>query len=112
MKNTLLRSITYTLILSLIWLTVPHTQAAAGNLNTLSDTMLRLKKSTNSSHTIKFTTSVAINQAGDTIVITFPADFNLTSAVYSEVTMTHGASTGAETTEVIHNATAADGAEV
>lgn len=77
-------------------------KAAGGTLSVLSDTMSRLKKSTNSSHVIKFKTSVAASVASDTITVTFPSDFNLTSSVPSDVTFTHGASTGAESTETLN----------
>lgn len=77
-------------------------QAAGGTLSVLSDTMSRLKKSTNASHLIKFRTSVAVSAAADAITITFPSDFNLTSSAVADITFTHGASTGAEATEVIN----------
>ena len=76
-------------------------QAASGTLSVLSDTMSRQKISTNSSHLIKFRTSVAVSTTGDTIKVTFPADFNLTSSAITDITFTHGASTGAETTETL-----------
>ena len=76
-------------------------KAAAGSLSVLSDTMSRLKKSVNSSHVIKFRTELAISAAADTIVVTFPSDFNLTSSVIGDITFTHGSSTGAENTETL-----------
>jgi len=76
-------------------------QAANGTLSVLSDTMSRLKKSSNSSHLINFRTSVAVSAASDTIAITFPSDFNLTSSAITDITFTHGASTGAETAETL-----------
>lgn len=76
-------------------------KAAAGSLSVLSDTMSRLKKGVNSSHVIKFRTELAINVAADTIVVTFPSDFNLSSSVITDITFTHGASTGAENTETL-----------
>jgi hypothetical protein len=60
-----------------------------------------LKVSTLSSHTIKFTTPTGAAESTDTIIITFPADFNFTSKTIGTVTFTHGATTGAENTETL-----------
>ena len=84
---------------TLLSLTPAH--AAAGTLTALSDTLSRTKKSTLSSHTMKFTTSVAIQVSGDTIVITFPSDFSFATKAIATVSLTHGASTGAESTETL-----------
>jgi len=54
-----------------------------------------------SSHVLKFTVSTGINAAGQTIVLTFPSDFNFTSKNISTVSFTHGASTGTENTETL-----------
>lgn len=82
-------------------------EAAAGTLTVLSDTMSRMSTGVNSSHLIKFTTSLAINQTGDTIVITFPSDFNFTGFVKTDVTFTHGATLGTESTETLADAPSA-----
>ncbi|MBI3626507.1 hypothetical protein HY224_00485, partial [Candidatus Uhrbacteria bacterium] len=78
---------------------VPFAQAAA--LTALSDTLSSAKISTASSHTIKFTTPTGTSAASQTIVITFPSDFDFTSKAIASVTFTHGASTGAESTETL-----------
>jgi hypothetical protein len=75
--------------------------AQAAALTGLSDTMSSLKVSTASSHKIKFTTPTGAADATDTIVITFPADFNFTGKLISSVTFTHGATTGTENTETL-----------
>lgn len=75
--------------------------AYAASLTTLSDTMSSVKVSTLSSHTIRFTTPTGANQNTDTIIITFPSDFNFTSKTIGSVTFTHGATTGAESTETL-----------
>ncbi len=74
-------------------------QAAA--ITSASDTMSSSKISTASSHIIKFTTPTGANESTDTIIITFPSDFNFTSKAINTVTFTHGATTGAETTETL-----------
>lgn len=89
------------------FLSITKVQAAAGTLTALSDTMSRNQKNVAASHVIKFTTSLAINQAGDTIVVTLPSDFDLTGFVKTDVTFTHGASTGAESAETLADAPSA-----
>lgn len=76
-------------------------QAEAASLTGLSDIMSSLKISTASSHAIYFTTPTGANEATDTIIITFPSDFNFSSKTISTVTFTHGATTGLENTETL-----------
>lgn len=73
----------------------------AASLTGLSDTMSSSKVSTSSSHTIRFTTPTGAADNTDTIIITFPSDFNFTSKTIGTVTFTHGATTGAETSETL-----------
>ncbi len=75
--------------------------AYAASLTALSDTQSSSKITTASSHVIKFTTPTGTSVAGQTIIITFPSDFNLTSKTIGTVSFTHGASTGAESTETL-----------
>lgn len=77
------------------------TSANAAALTGLSDTMSSAKISTAASHALRLTTPTGVTGAGQTIVITFPTDFNFTSKAISSVTFTHGATTGAETTETL-----------
>ena len=79
----------------------PLQVAYAAALTAKSDTMSSLKKTTLSSHTIKFTTPTGAADSTDTIIITFPSDFDFTIKVISSVTFTHGASNGSENTETI-----------
>lgn len=75
--------------------------AEAASLTGLSDTMSSVKVSTLSSHTIRFTTPTGASDSSDTIIITFPSDFNFTSKTIGTVTFTHGATTGLEATETL-----------
>src|SRR3989338_6763958 len=74
---------------------LPKTVGAA-SLTALSDTMSTSQKDALSSHVIKFTTPTGAEQRTDTIIITFPSEFDLSSKAISSVTFTHGATTGAE----------------
>lgn len=91
------------LIMALILASTPKIAYAAG-ITAVSDTMSRMQKSpVTSTHAIKFTTTNAIQTTGDTITITFPADFNFTGKAIATLTFTHGAATGLETAETINN---------
>lgn len=80
---------------------VPYQNAWAASLTSKSDTMSSQKISTLSSHVIKFTTPTGAGDNTDTIILTFPSDFNFTSKTIGTVTFTHGASTGLESTETL-----------
>lgn len=101
MKKTIINILTLISFSASFWVGpfVPFASAAA--LTALSDTLSTAKISTLSSHTIKFTTPTGTSTAGQTIVITFPSDFDFTSKTIGTVTFTHGATTGAETTETL-----------
>lgn len=75
--------------------------ADAASLTALSDTMSSLKVSTASSHVIRFTSPTGASDNTDTIIVTFPSDFNFTSKTIDTVTFSHGASTGAEIPETL-----------
>lgn len=79
----------------------PLAFAEAAAITSASDTMSSLTVSATSTHTIRFTTPTGANQNTDTIIITFPSDFNFTSKTIGTVSFTHGATTGAETTETL-----------
>lgn len=78
---------------------VKPVEAAA--LTALSDTMSSVGINDASSHIIRFTTPTGATDNTDTIIVTFPADFDFTSKTIGSVTFTHGATTGAETTETL-----------
>jgi len=77
------------------------TAVHAAALTVLSDTLSTAKINTVSSHTIAFTTPTGTSTAGQTIILTFPSDYVFTSKAISTVTFTHGATTGAESTETL-----------
>jgi hypothetical protein len=85
----------------LVVIIAPAQIALAASLTALSDTMSSSKISTLSSHVLKFTTPTGASDSSDTIIVTFPADFNFTSKTIASLTFTHGASTGAESTETL-----------
>jgi hypothetical protein len=89
----------FALFLILNILIVPIANAAS--LTSLSNIQSSLKITTASSHAIAFTTPTGAADSTDTIIITFPADFNFTSKTIGTVSFTHGASTGLESTETL-----------
>lgn len=81
---------------------VPFAQeTSAASLTSVSDTMTSLKISTASSHTITFVTPTGASDLTDTIIITFPADFNFSAKTIATVSFTHGVTTGVESTETL-----------
>jgi len=82
---------------------------AAGSLSALSDTMSRISDSTPTStlsnHTIKYTTPTGV-AAGQSMTVTFPTGFTIGTVDYTDIDVSWGASTGAET-ELTLGATAA-----
>ena len=97
-----INSFTKKVLAVVLGLSIVFTQSvdAAALLN-LSDTMSSLKVSTLSSHAIRFTTPTGAAESTDTIIITFPSDFNFTGKTIGTVSLTHGATTGLETTETL-----------
>lgn len=89
------------LIVGLIFVTRGTQFVYAAPLLSLSNTMSSSKITTASSHSIRFTTPTGAGDNTDTIIITFPSDFNFTSKTIGTITFTHGASTGLESTETL-----------
>jgi len=104
MKNSLAKILRIFLIITLTALFYPQVVKAAA-LTALSDTMSRLADSTPtavySDHTIRFTTSTGAGDVGDTIEITMPTGFAIGTVDYTDMDLSHGASTGYETEETL-----------
>jgi hypothetical protein len=79
----------------------PFNSATAASISAASDTMSSQKVNTLSSHTLRFITPTGASDNTDTIVITFPSDFDFTAKAISSVSFTHGPSTGLETVETL-----------
>lgn len=102
MSGILSRTTSSLLALAILALSIfPLAFAEAAAITSASDTMSSLTVSATSTHAIRFTTPTGANQNTDTIIVTFPSDFNFTSKTIGTVTFTHGATTGAETTETL-----------
>jgi hypothetical protein len=94
--------ISSTLVMALVFSLSGGIQiASAAALTSKSDTLSSSKISTLSSHIIKFTTPTGATDSTDTIIVTFPSDFNLTSKTIGTITFTHGATTGLENSETL-----------
>lgn len=93
--------ISTTTIVAIFFVTGGAQIAQAAALTALSDTMSSNKINATSSHVIKFTTPSGATVTTDTIIITFPSDFDFTSKTIGTLTLTHGATTGAENTETL-----------
>lgn len=75
--------------------------AFAAALTSISDTMSSSKINATSTHALRFTTPTGASDNTDTIIIQYPADFDFSGKTTTTVTFTHGAVTGAETTETL-----------
>jgi hypothetical protein len=94
-------SIVLAVAVLVMYFVVPVSVAEAAAITNASDTMSSLTVSATSTHAIRFVTPTGANQNTDTIIITFPSDFNFTSKTIGTVTFTHGVSTGLESTETL-----------
>ena len=88
------RLIVHLLIVSLVFIFIPQNLNAA-SLTSMSDTMSRIKASTASNHTIKYTTPTGV-AAGQTMTVTFPTGFTMGSVAFGDVDVSWGPTTGAE----------------
>jgi len=88
------------LCLAFVYFAFPLT-ASASALTALSDTMSRQGNGVASNHTIKFTSSTGAGDSTDTITVTMPAGFTIGTVDYTDIDLSHGASTGAETEETL-----------
>lgn len=95
------RAVSIAILLALLFYSIPFKFASAAAITSASDTMSDLTISAVASHAIKFTSPTGAGDSTDTIIITFPSDFNFTSKTIGTVSFTHGASTGLETTETL-----------
>lgn len=88
-------------LVAILFATNGISTALAAPLTALSNTMSSNKVSVLSSHVIRFTTPTGATDSTDTIIVTFPSDFNFTSKTIGTLTLTHGATTGLENTETL-----------
>ncbi len=79
----------------------PWSSAHAAALTLVSDTMSSSKVDAASSHVIRFTTPTGANEATDTIIITFPADFDFTGKDINTLSLTHGGLEGEDNVETL-----------
>lgn len=96
MFRQLKKLVTIVTLLSFLAFFFP-TAVSAASLTAISDTMSRLKASTASNHTIKYTTPAGGGvAAGETMTIAFPSGFNIGSVDYTDIDVSWGPSSGAE----------------
>lgn len=88
------RFATVATLLSLLAFFSP-TIASAASLTAISDTVSRLKASTASDHTIKYTTPTGV-AAGQTMTLVFPSGFTIGTVDNTDIDVSWGPSTGAE----------------
>jgi hypothetical protein len=89
------------ILFALVLYTVPFQLAHAASITSASDTMSDLTINAVSSHSIKFTSPTGANQNTDTIIVTFPSDFDFTGKAIAGLSFTHGVTFGTENTETL-----------
>lgn len=96
------KSVSVLLTMAIVILYIfPASFAQAASITSASDTMSSQTVSATSTHAIRFVSPTGANNNTDTIIITFPSDYNFSSKTIGTVTFTHGATTGLESTEVL-----------
>ncbi|MEI6849449.1 MAG: hypothetical protein WCK29_00260 [archaeon] len=73
----------------------------AATISAAYDKMSNQNASAYSSHTIKFRAPSGVTASGNTIVITFPTNFDFTGSVIGDLTMTEGTTLGTENSETL-----------
>jgi hypothetical protein len=63
--------------------------ARGANLESVSDTLSRLKINTSANHAIEFVIATALGDTSDAIVITFPASFDTSTIVFGDVDLAY-----------------------
>lgn len=79
---------------------------AAGRLTSMFDTLSSILPGVGADHTITFFTPTGVNAASDTITLGF-SDFSLSGVGVGDVQLSHGPSSGSETTETLASTAAA-----
>jgi hypothetical protein len=101
--------ISIAIVTAFLLYTIPIHFVSAAAINSASDTMSDLTINAASSHAIKFTSPTGAAQNTDTIIVTFPADFDFTGKAIAGISLSHGSTTGLEVTETV--AAAASGSD-
>lgn len=78
------RGVTIVALLAMMFVMSPIRTAQAAQLTSISDTLTTVKASTAANHTITFVTPTGVS-AGQTIVVTFPASFDLSTILIGDV---------------------------
>lgn len=95
------RSLSCLLVLALGMFGVVPGTAMAAALTSRSLIMTRQQPSVASNSVLRFTTPTGVEASTDTITITFQTDFDLSSVAFGDIDLSHGASTGFETSETL-----------
>ncbi len=94
------KSLTLSLVVT-SFLLFPLSHVHAGSVLNITDTMSNQSVGAHSSHVLKFTVQSALTNSGDKIIVHFPSDFIFSGSLLSDITFSHGGTTGTATTETI-----------
>lgn len=79
----------------------------AASVTSATYSLTRQKVSTAADHEIQFVTPTGVDASSDTIILTYPADFLFGSVAVGDIDLSHGPTTGLETTETLAGSAAA-----
>lgn len=88
-------------VLTVMFFVSPLVPVQATTLTGMRDIMSRQNASVGSNHEIRFITTSGVDAPTDTITIDFPTGFDLSTIVFGDIDLYHGAITGFETSETI-----------
>lgn len=94
-------------VVTAVLVIAPFTNVSAAVLTGRRDVMSRQTPGQGANHEIRFITSSGVNAPSDTITIDFPTGFVMSSVVFGDIDLYHGAVTGFETNETIAASAAA-----
>lgn len=98
---TRLLSRIFAAVLSVFFVVAPLVPTQAAVLTGRRDIMSRQNPAVASNHEIRFITSTGVDAPTDTMTISFPSGFSLSTIVFGDIDLFHGAVTGFETSETI-----------
>ena len=106
-SNSHVRFVSIAIVMALLLYTVPFRFVSAATISSASDTMSDLTINAVSSHSVKFTSPTGAAQNTDTIIVTFPSDFDFTGKAIGGLSFSHCSTTGLEVTETLAAAASA-----
>ncbi len=91
----------YSILLVGVSLALSPLAVHADTVTSASYSLTRHQISTAANHEFQFTTPTGVDASSDTIIVTYPSGFDLSAIAVSDIDLSHGATTGLETSETL-----------